>query len=123
MAEGGTKSTQCCGNSAKNANSSLRLLCIFYNFRNELVDVFREKDLDLDGKMSLEEFYAHESRTELAFKAIDKNRDGFVSKAEFKRICPNMSREQMEVAFAKFDKDKTGRINYAEFCKMLNKKH
>ena len=41
--------------------------------------------------------------------------------SEFKKICPNMTKEQMDAAFAKFDKDKTGRINYTEFCSMLNK--
>ena len=72
--------------------------------------------------MSFEEFCGHETRNELAFKAIDKNGDGFVSRNEFKRICPNMTKEQMETAFAKFDKDGTGRINYREFCEMLNKR-
>jgi len=90
--------------------------------RTEVEDIFKEKDRDLDGTMSYEEFTGHDTKTEIAFKAIDKNGDGFVSKAEFKRICPNLTKEQMEVAFAKFDKDGTGRINYKEFCEMLNKK-
>lgn len=85
------------------------------------MDVFREKDKDFDGRMSYEEFVGHETRFELAFKALDTNGDGFVSRSEFKKICPNMTKEQMDAAFAKFDKDKTGRINYTEFCSMLNK--
>ena len=85
------------------------------------MDVFREKDKDFDGRMSYEEFVGHETRFELAFKALDTNGDGFVSKSEFKKICPNMTKEQVDAAFAKFDKDKTGRINYTEFCSMLNK--
>ena len=86
-----------------------------------MIDAFREKDKNLDGLMSYEEFVGHESRIELAFKALDTNGDGFVSRSEFKKICPNMTREQVEAAFNKFDKDQTGRINYAEFCSMLNK--
>jgi len=89
--------------------------------RSEVIDAFREKDKNLDGLMSYEEFVGHETRNELAFKALDTNGDGFVSRSEFKKICPNMTKEQMEAAFAKFDKDKTGRINYTEFCTMLNK--
>ena len=89
--------------------------------RSEVIDVFREKDRDLDGLMSFEEFAGTKPRVELAFKALDTNGDGYVSRSEFKKICPNMSKEQMDAAFAKFDKDKTGRINYSEFCSMLNK--
>jgi len=90
--------------------------------RSEVEEIFKEKDRDFDGTMSYEEFTGHDTKTELAFRAIDKNGDGYVSKAEFKRICPNMTKEQMEAAFTKFDKDGTGKINYREFCQMLNKK-
>ena len=95
----------------------------FYIYRSEVVEIFREKDRDLSGTMSFEEFCGrHESRNEIGFKAIDKDGDGFISRSEFKRICPNMSKEQMDRAFAKFDKDETGRINYREYCAMLNKR-
>jgi len=94
--------------------------CGHDNPRTTVSDVFRERDLDHDGKMSFEEFCGQKSRYELAFDAIDKNGDGFVSKSEFRRICPNMTKEQRDAAFAKFDKDGTGRINYKEFCQMLN---
>lgn len=89
--------------------------------RSDVIDAFREKDKNLDGLMSYEEFVGHETRNELAFRALDTNGDGFVSRNEFKKICPNMTKEQMDAAFQKFDKDKTGRINYTEFCSMLNK--
>ena len=87
-----------------------------------MVEVFRERDRDLSGTMSFEEFCGHDTRDELGFKGSDKNGDGFISKHEFRRICPNMSQEEIDRAFAKFDKDKTGRINYREYCEMLNKR-
>jgi len=90
--------------------------------RSDVVEIFRERDRDLSGTMSFEEFCGHETRNELAFKAIDKNGDGYISKKEFRRICPNMSEEEIVRAFDKFDKDKTGRINYREYCEMLNKR-
>lgn len=90
--------------------------------RSELVEMFREKDLDVDGMMSYEEFIGHDTKMALAFKAIDKNGDGFLSKSEFRKICPNMTEEQVENAFTKFDHDKTGKINFKEFCSMLKKK-
>jgi len=90
--------------------------------RSDVVEMFRERDKDLSGSMSFEEFCGHETRNELAFKAIDKNGDGYISKKEFRRICPNMTEEQVERAFDKFDADNTGRINYREYCAMLNKR-
>lgn len=90
--------------------------------RSEVVEMFREKDLNMDGVMSYDEFLGHDTRMALAFKAIDKNGDGYLSKTEFRRICPNMSEEQVEAAFSKFDKDKTGRVNYKEFCSMMKRK-
>ena len=82
--------------------------------------MFRERDRDQDGKMSFEEFCGQKTRIELAFEAVDKNGDGFVSRSEFKRICPNLTPEQTEAAFVKFDQDKTGKINYKEWCSMMN---
>jgi len=90
--------------------------------RQEVISVFRDRDRDLDGKMSFEEFCGQKSRYELAFEAIDKNGDGFVSRSEFKKICPSLTPEQTEAAFAKFDLDGTGKINYREFCQMMNSK-
>ncbi len=85
-----------------------------------MTEIFRERDRDMDGKMTFAEFCGHKSRWELAFEAIDKNGDGYVSRSEFKKICPNLTKEQTEMAFTKFDQDGTGRINYREFCAMMN---
>ena len=60
--------------------------------------MFREKDLDVDGMMSYEEFIGHDTKMALAFKAIDKNGDGFLSKTEFRKICPNMTEEQVSIS-------------------------
>ena len=45
-------------------------------------EIFKEKDRDFDGTMSYEEFTGHDTKTELAFRAIDKNGDGYVSKVK-----------------------------------------
>ena len=49
-------------------------------FRQAVLAVFHERDRDQDGKMSFEEFSGQKTRSELAFEAIDKNGDGFVSR-------------------------------------------
>ena len=53
---------------------------IFIPIRSEVEEIFKEKDRDFDGTMSYEEFTGHDTKTELAFRAIDKNEDGYVSK-------------------------------------------
>lgn len=42
--------------------------------------IFNQRDRDQDGKMSFEEFSGQKTRSELAFEAIDKNGDGYVSR-------------------------------------------
>ena len=44
--------------------------------------IFNQRDRDQDGKMSFEEFSGQKTRSELAFEAIDKNGDGYVSRKE-----------------------------------------
>ena len=65
---------------------------IYPHYRSDVVEMFQERDKDLSGSMSFEEFCGHETRNELAFKAIDKNGDGYISKKEFRRICPKILR-------------------------------
>jgi hypothetical protein len=43
---------------------------------------FNSKDRDRDGRISYEEFCDRETVSERAFKAMDVNGDGFVSKSE-----------------------------------------
>ena len=56
----------------------------------------------------------------MAFKAIDVNSDGFISKQEFQQVCRDCSEEQINAAFKKFDKSGNGLLDYREFCKMMN---
>ena len=46
---------------------------------------FNSKDRDRDGKISFEEFCDRETVTERAFKAMDVNGDGYISKTEMLR--------------------------------------
>ncbi|XP_059095420.1 calmodulin-like protein 3 isoform X1 [Tigriopus californicus] len=92
--------------------------------REELEIMFAEKDRDHDGFLSFEEFVGLETKIEKAFKAMDRDGDGFITKSEFKKICRNLTTEQVEAAFAKFDKAGNGKLNYLEFCGMMNaRKH
>ena len=70
--------------------------------------------------MSFEEFSGQETKMELAFKAMDIDGNGFISKDEFRRACKGLSAEQVEAVFKKFDINKDKLLNYREFCKMVN---
>ena len=42
--------------------------------------LFESKELDVDGRLSFEEFMGEQSRAERLFKLMDKDGDGFVTK-------------------------------------------
>ena len=84
--------------------------------------MFDEKDKDMDGYLSFEEFTGQTTKIELAFRAMDKDGDGYVSKKEFRQVCKGLSDEQVEAAFKKFDQAGNGRLDYREFCKMMNQR-
>ena len=58
----------------------MRVTQISTLFREAVLAVFNQRDRDQDGKMSFEEFSGQKTRSELAFEAIDKNGDGYVSR-------------------------------------------
>jgi Ca2+-binding EF-hand superfamily protein len=82
--------------------------------------MFAEKDRDNDGLMSFEEFTGQETKVEKAFRAMDRDGDGYVTKTEFQKVCKNLTKEQIQAAFNKFDKSGNGKLNYVEFCGMMN---
>lgn len=88
--------------------------------RDEVDVLFAERDRDHDGFLSFEEFCGQPTKIEMAFKAMDKDGDGYITKSEFKKVCPNLTREQINAAFDKFDKAGNGKLNYIEFCGMMN---
>ena len=82
--------------------------------------LFAEKDRDNDGHLSFEEFTGQETKVEKAFRAMDKDGDGYITKTEFQKVCKNLTKEQIQLAFNKFDKSGNGKLNYKEFCGMMN---
>ena len=91
-----------------------------YFFRDDVQQLFREKDRDHDGHLSFEEFTGQETKIEMAFRAFDKDGDGYISKEEFRQVCKGLTKVQVEAAFNKFDKEGNGKLNYREFCKMMH---
>lgn len=51
--------------------------------------MFTQRDRDHDGLLSFEEFAGQETKLEKAFKAIDKDGDGYLTKASNDKILYN----------------------------------
>eukprot|EP00095_Tigriopus_kingsejongensis_P007265 maker-scaffold144_size312663-snap-gene-0.7 protein:Tk07265 transcript:maker-scaffold144_size312663-snap-gene-0.7-mRNA-1 annotation:"Calmodulin" len=92
--------------------------------QDEVMMFFNSKDRDRDGRISYEEFCDKETVNERAFKAMDINNDGFVSKAEMlkasNRSTRRLSADDIEACFREFDKDRDKKLSYEEFCDMMN---
>jgi len=82
--------------------------------------MFTELDKDFDGKLSWKEFIGEETSIEIAFKLFDENKDGSISKGEFKKFCHRLTKDQVNAAFAKFDASGDGKLDYREFCDLMN---
>ena len=52
----------------------------YFLCRDEVEKVLDSKELDVDGRLSFEEFMGEPSRAEKLFKLMDKDGDGFVTK-------------------------------------------
>ncbi len=54
-------------------------------------ELFAEKDRDFDGKLSFEEFAGQQTKLERAFKAMDKDGDGYITKVRPGSYPPGLS--------------------------------
>merc|ERR1719431_1285841 len=88
--------------------------------KEDVDKLFRDHDKDGDGKLSWREFVGEETKNERAFKLMDENHDGKITKSEFKKFCHNLSSAQVTAAFAKFDISGDDKLDYQEFCGMMN---
>nr|ACO15690.1 Calmodulin-related protein [Caligus clemensi] len=62
-----------------------------------------------------------EERARIAFNAYDRNREGFLTKAKFKKTSKNMTDAQIDAVFEKYDRNGDGRLSFEEFkCLMLS---
>jgi len=60
-------------------------------------------------------------KAEMAFKLYDKDKDGYITKAEMTKLSKTLTKEQIDKAFKRFDSDGDGRLSYNEFKKMMHK--
>ena len=98
-----------------------------------------QNDKDGDGGISLEEFIEMNisrgkakarieaksqsdivlEKAKLAFNAYDRNRDGYLTKAEMKRTSKSMTDAQIDAVFEKYDRNKDGKLDFEEFKELM----
>eukprot|EP00092_Neocalanus_flemingeri_P103822 GFUD01132883.1.p1 GENE.GFUD01132883.1~~GFUD01132883.1.p1 ORF type:complete len:114 (-),score=43.57 GFUD01132883.1:172-513(-) len=79
----------------------------------EFLDMMKQKANEMDQGVELRE----------AFKMFDRDRDGFISTKELKKVTAMLgtmlTKEEVEEFMAEADLDGNGRLDYDEFVRML----
>merc|ERR1719419_1554466 len=92
-----------------------------------------EVDLDGNGTIEFPEFLEmmkqkasavdQEGELREAFRIFDRNKDGFISMKELKKVTTmlgaTLSKEELEEFMKEADVDGNGKLDYDEFVKML----
>ena len=58
-------------------------------------------------------------KAKLAFNAYDRNRDGYLTKAELRKTSKRMTDAQIDAVFDKYDKNKDGKLDFEEFKDLM----
>ena len=127
-----------------NSSNNVESRVIFSPFldREWIERTIAQNDKDGDGGISLDEFIEmnirgksrqtksaveerksqsdiiHE-KARLAFNAYDRNRDGYLTKAEMKKTSKMMTEAQIDAVFEKYDKNKDGKLEFEEFKELM----
>ena len=59
--------------------------------------------------------------SEAAFKAMDRNKDGYITKGELKLAKKKMSMKEVDATIKDYDLDNDGKLNYEEFLASAKK--
>merc|ERR1712241_1079243 len=70
-----------------------------------------------DGKIKIRDFLYLDIHSEAAFKAMDRNKDGYITKGELKLAKKKMSMKEVDETIKDYDLDHDGKLNYEEFLK------
>jgi len=62
------------------------------------------------------------SKAETAFRLFDMNKDGYITRDEFKKVSKKLDSSQIEAVFHRFDLNKDGRLSMEEFKRLMEKR-
>merc|ERR1712156_1271172 len=100
---------------------------------DELLNLVLEVDIDGNGTIEFGEFLNmmkqkagevdEEADLREAFKIFDRDKDGYISMKELKKVAnmlgTMLTKEELDEFMAEADKDGNGKLDYDEFVKML----
>merc|ERR1711936_560473 len=100
---------------------------------DELLNLVLEVDIDGNGTIEFEEFLSmmkkkaseadEEADLREAFKIFDRDKDGYISMKELKKVASMLgtmlTKEELDEFMAEGDKDGNGKLDYDGFVKML----
>merc|ERR1711915_731100 len=100
---------------------------------DELLNLVLEVDIDGNGTIEFGEFLNmmmkkagevdEEADLREALKIFDRDKDGFISMKELKKVCSMLgtmlTKEELDMFMAEADADGNGKLDYDEFVKML----
>ena len=58
-------------------------------------------------------------KAKLAFNVYDRNRDGYLTKAELRKTSKRMTDAQIDAVFDKYDVNKDGKLDFNEFKNLM----
>merc|ERR1711892_13651 len=70
-----------------------------------------------DGKIKIRDFLYLDIHSESAFRAMDRNKDGYITKGELTLAKKKMSMKEVDQVIKEYDIDQDGKLNYEEFLK------
>jgi Ca2+-binding EF-hand superfamily protein len=85
--------------------------------KDEIKRILAPIPRDKEGKIKIKDFISLDIHSEDAFDAMDKNKDGFITKGELKLAKKNIGMKEINECIKEFDIDKDGKLNLDEFRK------
>ena len=85
--------------------------------KDEVKAILGPLSANKEGAIKIEDFLHKDIHSDYAFKVLDKNNDGYISKGELKLAKKNVTIGEIDKCIKENDSDKDGRLNETEFQK------
>jgi len=83
--------------------------------KNARVWKLLERQAPTESRSRIEAISAKANKVHAAFNLLDSDRDGFVTRSDFKKKFHNLNSKQIDVVFQRYDRSSHGRLSFVEF--------